>query len=257
MILPQFLRRLLAVTVALTASFGVVSVHAETVNVAVAANFTAPAKALAEVFARTTGHEARLSFGATGAFYTQIKNGAPFDVLLAADDARPIRLEKEGDAVPDSRFTYATGQLVLWSASPDLVDGQGEVLKGGGFNKLAIANPKNAPYGAAAVQTMDKLGLAAALAPKLVTGESIGQTYNVGATGNADLGFVALSQVLDGGKLKSGSMWVVPAEHHAPIVQDAVILKRAAGNPAAKAWMALLRTPQSKEFIRSFGYAVK
>ena len=248
------LRRLLALTAALALS---AAAQAEVVQIAVAANFTAPARALAEVFARTTGHEAKLSFGATGAFYTQIKNGAPFDVLLAADNERPARLEKEGDTVPGSRFTYATGQLVLWSAKPGLVDDEGAVLKHGQFGKIAIANPKNAPYGAAAVEAMEKLGLAATLQPKLVTGESIGQTYNFIATGNAELGFVALAQVLDGGKLKSGSMWVVPAQYHAPIIQDAVILNRAASNPAAKAWMELLKTPQSKELIRSYGYAVK
>ena len=248
------LRRLLTLTAALALS---AAAQAEVVQIAVAANFTAPARALAEIFARTTGHEAKLSFGATGAFYTQIKNGAPFDILLAADDERPIRLEKEGDTVPGSRFTYAIGQLVLWSAKPGLVDGGGAVLKGGNFNKIAIANPKLAPYGAAAVETMDKLGLAAALTPKLVTGESIGQTYNFIATGNAELGFVALAQVLDGGKLKSGSMWVVPAKYHAPIIQDAVILKRAAANPAAKAWMALMRSPNTQDFIRSYGYEVK
>ena len=245
------LHRLLALTAAL--AFTTLA-RADVVQVAVAANFTAPARALAEVFARTTGHEAKLSFGATGAFYTQIKNGAPFDVLLAADDERPARLEKEGDTVAGSRFTYATGQLVLWSAKPGFVDDQGAVLKGGHFGKIAIANPKNAPYGAAAVEAMEKLGLAATLQPKLVTGESIGQTYNFIATGNAELGFVALAQVLDGGKLKSGSMWVVPAQYHAPIIQDAVILKRAASNPAAKAWMELLKTPQSKALIRSYGY---
>ena len=248
------LRRLLTLTAALALS---AAAQAEVVQIAVAANFTAPARALAEIFARTTGHEAKLSFGATGAFYTQIKNGAPFDILLAADDERPIRLEKEGDTVPGSRFTYAIGQLVLWSAKPGFVDGEGAVLKGGNFNKIAIANPKLAPYGAAAVETMDKLGLAAALTPKLVTGESIGQTYNFIATGNAELGFVALAQVLDGGKLKSGSMWVVPAKYHAPIIQDAVILKRAAANPAAKAWMALMRSPNAQDFIRSYGYEVK
>ena len=248
------LSRLLTLTAALALS---AAAQAEVVQIAVAANFTAPARALAEIFARTTGHEAKLSFGATGAFYTQIKNGAPFDILLAADDERPIRLEKEGDTVPGSRFTYAIGQLVLWSAKPGLVDGEGAVLKGGNFNKIAIANPKLAPYGAAAVETMDKLGLAAALTPKLVTGESIGQTYNFIATGNAELGFVALAQVLDGGKLKSGSMWVVPAKYHAPIIQDAVILKRAAANPAAKAWMALMRSPNTQDFIRSYGYEVK
>ena len=252
--MPLRLHRLLALTAAL--AFTTLA-RADVVQVAVAANFTAPARALAEVFARTTGHEAKLSFGATGAFYTQIKNGAPFDVLLAADNERPARLEKEGDTVPGSRFTYATGQLVLWSAKPGLVDDEGAVLKHGQFGKIAIANPKNAPYGAAAVEAMNKLGLAAALQPKLVTGESIGQTYNFIATGNAELGFVALAQVLEGGKLKSGSMWVVPAQYHAPIIQDAVILKRAANNPAAKAWMELLKTPQSKELIRSYGYAVK
>ena len=248
------LRRLLTLTAALALS---AAAQAEVVQIAVAANFTAPARALAEIFARTTGHEAKLSFGATGAFYTQIKNGAPFDILLAADDERPIRLEKEGDTVPGSRFTYTIGQLVLWSAKPGLVDGEGAVLKGGNFNKIAIANPKLAPYGAAAVETMDKLGLGAALTPKLVTGESIGQTYNFIATGNAELGFVALAQVLDGGKMKSGSMWVVPAKYHAPIIQDAVILKRAAANPAAKAWMALMRSPNTQDFIRSYGYEVK
>jgi len=233
------------------------SAHAETVHVAVAANFTEPAKALAAILEKTTGHEARLSFGASGAFYAQIKNGAPFDVFLSADDERPARLEKEGDTVPGSRFTYATGQLVLWSAKPGLVDDKGEVLQGGQFNKLAIANPKNAPYGAAAVEAMNRLGLQATLQPKLVTGESIGQTYNFVATGNADLGFVAMSQVLQGGRLKGGSMWVVPGTLHAPIVQDAVILKRGQGNPAAKAWMALLSSPRTKDLIRSYGYAVK
>ena len=248
--LPR-LHRLLALTAAL--AFTTLA-RADVVQVAVAANFTAPARALAEVFARTTGHEAKLSFGATGAFYTQIKNGAPFDVLLAADNERPARLEKEGDTVPGSRFTYATGQLVLWSAKPGLVDDEGAVLKHGQFGKIAIANPKNAPYGAAAVEAMNKLGLAATLQPKLVTGESIGQTFNCIATGNAELGFVALAQVLEGDKLKSGSMWVVPAQYHAPIIQDAVILNCAASNPAAKAWMELLKTPQSKALIRSYGY---
>ena len=250
----RLIQRLLTLAAACAAS---VAVHAETVNIAVAANFTEPAKALAAVFQKTTGHTAQLSFGATGAFYSQIKNGAPFDVLMAADDERPQRLEKEGDTVPGSRFTYATGQLVLWSAKPGVVDDQGAVLKSGQFNKLAIANPKLAPYGAAAVQTMEKLGLAAALQPKLVTGESIGQTYTFIATGNAELGFVALSQVLEGGKLKGGSAWIVPAKYHEPIVQDAVVLKRAANNPAAKAWMALLHSAGAKDLIRSYGYAVK
>lgn len=248
------LRRLLTLTAALALAG---AARADVVQVAVAANFTAPAKALAEVLARTTGHEARLSFGASGAFFTQIKNGAPFDVFLSADDERPARLEKESDTVPGTRFTYAQGQLVLWSSKTGLVDDKGEVLQGGPFNKIAIANPKNAPYGAAAVETLDKLGLTAALQPRLVTGESIGQTYNFIATGNAELGFVALSQVLDGGKLKGGSAWIVPAQYHAPIVQDAVMLKRAADNPAARAWLNLLQSEGAKDLIRSYGYAVK
>lgn len=247
-------RSLMAVAMAVAACS---LARAEAVSVAVAANFSAPAKALAAIFQASTGHEARLSFGASGAFYTQIKNGAPFDVFLSADDERPRRLEQEGDAVPGTRFTYAMGQLVLWSAKPGFVDDQGAVLKNGAFDKLAIANPRLAPYGAAAMQTLEKLGLAAALQPRLVTGESIGQTYNFVATGNAELGFVALSQVLEGGQLKGGSAWVVPAQHHAPIVQQAVLLKRAADNPAAKAWMALLHSAGAKDLIRTHGYAVK
>ena len=253
--MPLRLHRLLALTAAL--AFTTLA-RADVVQVAVAANFTAPARALAEVFARTTGHEARLSFGATGAFYTQIKNGAPFDVLLAADNERPARLEKEGDTVPGSRFTYAIGKLVLWSARPGVVDSQGEVLKDGGFHKLAIANPKLAPYGAAAVQAMTKLGVYDAIQARLVTGEGIGQTYNFIATGNADLGFVALAQIQEAGQIKGGSHWVVPATLHAPIVQDAVILKRAAGNPAAQAWMALLRSPKVRQqLVRGYGYDVQ
>ena len=232
-----------------------VSVQAETINVAVAANFTAPAKALAETFQKETGHEAKLSFGATGAFYTQIKQGAPFDVFLAADDKRPIKLEEGGAIVPGSRFTYAIGQLVLWSNTPGKVDANGDVLKTGDFNKLAIANPKLAPYGAAAEETLKKRGLWDALQPKLVMGESIGQTQNFVATGNAELGFVAMSQVLENGKLKGGSMWIVPASDHQPIIQDAVILKRAAENPAAKAWVELLQSPATKALLKEYGYA--
>lgn len=250
--MPLRLHRLLALTAAL--AFTTLA-RADVVQVAVAANFTAPARALAEVFARTTGHEAKLSFGATGAFYTQIKNGAPFDVLLAADDERPARLEKEGDTVAGSRFTYATGQLVLWSAKPGFVDDQGAVLKGGHFGKIAIANPKNAPYGAAAVEAMEKLGLAATLQPKLVTGESIGQTFNFIATGNAELGFVALSQVWkDGRFVASGSQWLVPAALHAPLRQDAVLLRRGQGNAAAEALLAYLRSDAARRIIRAYGY---
>ena len=231
--------------------------HAAEAQVAVAANFAEPMKAIAAVLQKTSGHTLKISTGASGAFYTQIKTGAPFDVFLSADNERPEMLEKDGLAQPGTRFTYATGKLVLWSVRPGRVDGQGAVLKAADLGKVAFANPKTAPYGAAALQVLDKLGLKDALAPKLVQGESIGQTFNFVKTGNADVGFVAMSQVLEGGKLKGGSAWIVPAKYHEPIVQDAVVLKRAANNPAAKAWMALLHSAGAKDLIRSYGYAVK
>ena len=220
------------------------SAHADEVQVAVAANFTAPAKVLGAIFDKTSGHTVKLVYGATGAFYTQIK------------DERPARLVQEGAAVPSSRLTYAIGQLALWSAKPDGVDAQGAVLKSGQFNKLAIADPKLAPYGEAAVQTMTKLGLYDTLKPKLVQGQSIGQTYNFVVSGNADLGFVALAQIQEAGRIQRGSAWLVPADLHAPIVQDAVILNKGANNLAAKAWMELLRSPKAQELIRGYGYSV-
>jgi len=227
---------------------------AEEIQVAVAANFTAPMKLIAADFEKDTGHKAVLTFGATGKFYAQISNGAPFEVFLAADDETPARLEKEGAAVNGSRFTYATGKLVLWSAQPGLVDAQGEVLKKGDFKKIAIAAPKLAPYGAAAVETMNKLGLQAALEPKLVQGESIGQAFSFVSTGNAELGFIALSQVYEGGKIKSGSAWIVPESLHSPIRQDAVLLARAKDSKAAAQLMAYLKTDKAKAVIRAFGY---
>lgn len=232
------------------------ALHAAETQVAVAANFAEPIKAIAAVLEKTTGHTLQVTVGATGRLYAQIRNGAPFDVLLAADTRAPEQLEADGLAQPGSRFTYATGKLVLWSADPARVDARGAVLKTGGFRKLAIANPKTAPYGAAAVDVMDKLGLTAALTPKLVQGESIGQTYNFAFTGNAEIAFVAMSQVLEGGRLKGGSMWLVPQNLYAPIRQDAVLLRRAANNEAAKALMQLLRSPNIKTLIRSYGYDI-
>lgn len=225
-------------------------------QVAVAANFAEPIKAVAAVLQKTTGHTLRITVGATGKLFAQIKNGAPFDVLLAADTKTPAQLEADGLTQPGSRFTYATGKLVLWSADSDKVDAKGEVLKTGNFRKLAYASPKVAPYGTAAVQVIDQLGLTATLAPKLVQGESIGQTFGFIYTGNADLGFVALSQVLAGGKLKSGSMWVIPQNLYTPIQQDAVVLQRAATNPAAQALITLLKSPTIKDLIRAYGYDV-
>jgi molybdate transport system substrate-binding protein len=232
------------------------TLHAAEARVAVAANFAEPIKAVAAVLEKTTGHTLRITVGATGGLYAQIRNGAPFDVLLAADTRTPAQLETDGLAQPGSRFTYATGKLVLWSADAAKVDAQGAVLKDEGFRKLAIANPKTAPYGAAALEVINKLGFTTALTPKLVQGESIGQTYNFVHTGNAEIGFVALSQVLDGGRLKGGSMWVVPQNLYAPIRQDAVLLKRGANNEAAKALMQLLQGPNIKALIRSYGYDI-
>lgn len=232
------------------------SLHAAEVQVAVAANFTAPMQKIAADFEKATGHKAQLAFGATGKFYAQIKNGAPFEVLLAANDETPARLEKEGMAVAGTRFTYAIGQLALWSAKPGVVDGKGDVLKKGAFEHLAIANPRLAPYGAAAVETLNKLGLLGALQPKFVQGENIAQTFQFVGTGNAELGFVALSQVFEDGKLKSGSAWIVPSSLHAPIRQDAVVLEKGKDNPAAAALMKYLRSDAARAIIQSYGYAL-
>lgn len=224
------------------------------VKVAVAANFTAPMQKIAQVFEQETGHKAILSFGATGAFYAQIRNGAPFQVLLGADDATPLRLEKEGLGVPGSRFTYAIGKLVLWSKQPGLVDNKGEVLRSGSFQRLAIANPKLAPYGRAAMEAVSRLGVLARVQPKIVQGENISQTYQFVATQNAQLGFVALSQVYADGRINQGSGWIVPSGLYSPIRQDAVLLNSGKDNPAATALLAFLRGEKSRTLIRAYGY---
>ena len=228
--------------------------HAADVQVAVAANFAGPMEKLAEQFQRDTGHKAIVATGATGKFYAQIRNGAPFEVLLSADDDTPARLEKEGHAVAGSRFTYATGRLVLWSARAGMVDDGGTVLKTGSYKHLSIANPKTAPYGAAAVSTLQKLGLFEGVQARLVQGENIAQAWQFVSTGNAELGFVALSQVARDGKFSSGSGWIVPASMHAPIRQDAVILSKGGANPTARALMDYLRSDKAKGIIRAFGY---
>jgi molybdate transport system substrate-binding protein len=230
------------------------SIQAAEVHVAVAANFTAPMQKIAIEFQKDTGHKALLAFGATGKFYAQIKNGAPFAVLLAADDKTPAILESEGNAIPGSCFTYAIGTLVLWSAQSGMVDDQGAVLKKGEFQHLAIANPKTAPYGAAAIKILTQLGLLDTLQPKLVTGENISQTYQFIATGNAELGFVAMSQVMFDGKLTSGSAWIVPTNLHEPIRQDAVILAKGKDQPAAKALVDYLKGKKATAIIQSYGY---
>ncbi|MBT2302282.1 molybdate ABC transporter substrate-binding protein [Variovorax paradoxus] len=249
--LPLALRLAAATLLMLGASL---ASQAAEVQVAVAANFFAPMKAIAAEFEKATGHKAVLSSGATGKFYAQIQSGAPFDVFLAADDETPARLDKENATVAGSRFTYATGKLVLWSARPDLVDAKGEVLRSAKFAHIALAAPKLAPYGAAAVETLTRLGLLAQLEPRFVQGESIGQAFSFVSTGNAELGFVALSQVWENGKLKSGSAWIVPAQLHSPIRQDAVLLARGKDNAAAAALITYLKSDAAKALIRSFGY---
>jgi molybdate transport system substrate-binding protein len=244
----------LACLLALVTCLG--TAHAGEVQVAVAANFAAPMEKLAEQFQKDTGHKAILASGATGKFYAQIRHGAPFEVLLSADDETPARLEAEGHAVANSRFTYAVGRLVLWSAKSGYVDAGGAVLKTGNFKHLAIANPKTAPYGAAAVAAIAKLGLTARLQPRLVQGENIAQAWQFASTGNAELGFVARSQVWRDGAFTTGSGWIVPASMHAPIRQDAALLTRGAKNPAATALLQYLRTDKAKAMIRSFGYEV-
>ena len=224
------------------------------VQVAVAANFTAPMQKIAAEFEKDTGHKVLLSSGATGKFYAQIKNGAPFEVFLAADDETPAKLATEGDAVPGSRFTYAIGKLMLWSAQPGYVDDQGAVLKKSQFQHLAIANPKTAPYGAAAMEVLTHLNLLDAVQPKLVTGENIAQAHQFVATGNAQLGFVALSQVMENGKLTGGSGWPVPTKLYEPIRQDAVILAKGKDQPAAEALMKYLKGRKATAIIKSYGY---
>lgn len=220
------------------------------VMVAVAANFMAPLQKIAARFTEDTGHTLRPAFGATGAFYAQISHGAPFDVLLAADQETPARLEKEGLTVPGTRRTYAIGKLVLWSARPGYVDPQGAVLRQGDFRHLAIANPKTAPYGAAARSVLERLGLYSELQARLVQGENIGQTHQFVASGNAELGFVALAQVINAG----GSIWRVPENLYAPIRQDAVLLTHGRDNPAARAWLDYLAGDTARAIIQSFGY---
>ena len=229
---------------------------ADEIQIAVAANFTAPMQQLAPEFEKATGHRVVASYGATGKFYAQIRNGAPFEVLLSADDETPAKLAREGAAVTASQFTYAKGKLVLWSAKPAIVDDKGAVLKQAGFDHLALANPKLAPYGAAAVDAMKALGVYEVLGPKFVTAENISQTYQFVKSGNALMGFVALSQVMKEGKISEGSAWVLPANLYQPIRQDAIVLDKGRGKPAAEALMRFLKSERAQHVIRSFGYEI-
>lgn len=225
--------------------------HAEEVQVAVAANFTAPMKIIAAEFEKATGHKTQLSFGATGMFYAQLKNGAPFQIFMSADDETPTKLEQEGMIVPGSRFTYAIGTLVLWSPKAGFVDDKRAVLARGDFSHLSIANPRLAPYGAAA---LEKLGLASTLQAKLVQGASIAQTHQFVISGNAELGFLALSQVMKDGRISEGSAWIVPESMHKPIRQDAVLLISGSKNVAAFALLKFMREPSTVAIIKAYGY---
>ena len=226
------------------------------VQVAVAANFAGPMARIGEAFTAATGHTLKLSTGATGKFYTQIISGAPFEVLLAADDETPKKLVAEGHALAGTNFTYALGKLVLWSAQAGFVDDQGAVLGSDKVKHVAIANPKVAPYGAAGQEVIKARGLTDALAPKLVTGESIAQAYQFVATGNAEIGFVALSQVVVPGKPVAGSYWLVPSNLYGEIRQDAALLKAGEKNPAAKALLDYLKSEPAKALIREYGYGL-
>ncbi len=228
------------------------------VQVAVASNFISPLKIIKAQFEKETGHRMTVISGSTGKLFAQVKHGAPFDLLLAADALRPRILEEEGFAVRGSRFTYAVGRLTLWSANPNQINGEGaEIFQHRTFNHLAMANPKTAPYGRAAVQALKKLGIWKQVKGKVVQGENIGQAFQFVATENAELGFVALSQTLDPKNKHKGSRWDVPPDLYDPIYQDLVLLKRAKDNPAAKAFASFIRGPAARKTITDYGYLLK
>lgn len=242
----------LSVVIAAVLSLAAQSAFAAQTTVAVAANFTDAAKEIAAAYKTKTGNDAILSFGASGQFYTQLTQGAPFEVFLSADDERPKKAIAEGFGVEGTAFTYAIGKLVLWSKQPGLVQGEATLTKAS-FDKLSICNPVAAPYGAAAVETMKGLKLYDALQPKLVVGANISQAFQFVQTGNAALGFVALSQVMDD---TAGSRWMVPQTLYAPIRQDAVLLKKGESNQAATGFLSFLRGPEATAIIRKYGYEV-
>ncbi|MEM7018422.1 MAG: molybdate ABC transporter substrate-binding protein [Pseudomonadota bacterium] len=240
--------------VAVLLCFSALPSQAEDITVAVASNFTSAMRDIVTEFEQASEHRVKLAFGASGKFYAQIKHGAPFQVFFSADQAKPMALEKEGLIVPGSRFTYAIGTLALWSSRADFIDAEATVLKEGNFNKLAIANPKLAPYGAAAIDVLRHLSLEKTTRRQWVQGENIAQTYQFVSTGNADLGFVSLSQLLDQGRIKTGSAWVAPKSMHRPIRQDAVLLKRGEDSLAAHELIRFMRSDKAISIIAAYGY---
>ncbi|MGZ8191265.1 MAG: molybdate ABC transporter substrate-binding protein [Methylococcaceae bacterium] len=246
------MRLMLMLAVLLPAS----NVLSEQVLVAVASNFAKPMEKIAAEFKKTTGHSAELSFGASGKFVAQIENGAPFQVFLSADEKKPEKLTESGFAVAGTRFTYALGTLVLWSAKSGYIDAEGKVLSTGNFKHLAIPDPKLAPYGIAALEILKGMGLTERVQPLLVLGENISQTQQFISTGNAELGFIALSQVIKDGKIGEGSGWIIPTDKYTPIRQDAVLLKTGVDNPAAKALLDFLESDKALAIIKKYGYGL-
>ena len=230
---------------------------AEEALVAVAANFVEPARVLAAAFSKDSGHTVRFSSGSTGALYAQITHGAPFDAFLAADDREPVRLEAAGEASPESRFTYAVGSLVLWSADPARVQNDcAVVMKSGAYRRVAIANPEVAPYGAAAKAALKKWELWDRIAPELLRAENVGQVFQFVSTGNADLGFLAQAQIIGLPKERAGSYCVVDPALFPPIRQQAVLLRHGETNVAARQFLRFLRGAKGVTIIRDFGYDV-
>lgn len=231
-----------------------IAASADETSIAVASNFMAPMNAIIAAFEKESGHKVKAAFGSSGKLYAQIRNGAPFQIFFSADEEKPLVLEKEELTVPGSGFTYAIGRLVLWSAKPGLAVSQAKVLKQGGFNKLAIANPRHAPYGTAALEVLRHLEISESIEAKLVQGENIAQAYQFVETGNAELGLVALSQIME---LRQGSAWIVPAGLHSPIRQSAVLLKSGTHNEAARELLRFIRGARAKSIIVSYGYQVE
>ncbi|MCG7865211.1 MAG: molybdate ABC transporter substrate-binding protein [Candidatus Thiodiazotropha taylori] len=243
-------------TLLLTLALSTTGIEAAEVKLAIAANFTDVARILAERFEQQTGHTTRISYGSTGKLYSQIEHGAPFEVFLAADRARPEKVQDEGLAVSGSGFVYARGKLVLWSLRESLFTEGESYLKGSDFRHLALANPKTAPYGLAAQQVMQHLGVMESIRPRLVKGDSIAQTFQFVATGNADAGFVALAQI-KAWQGESGTLWEIPESYYAPIDQAAVLLNKGQDNPAAHAFLDFLKSEKAKQLIQAYGYGVE
>lgn len=233
-----------------------VPAHAEVVTVAVASNFTVAMTAIADAYHEKTGREVSLAFGSSGKLFAQIAHGAPFHLFFSADQTKPQALVDQGLGIAGSEFTYAQGALALWSATPGRVDGQGNILTKGDFRKLAFANPRLAPYGEAALEVLKTRHLAEQTRVKWVQGENIAQTYQFVVSGNADIGFVALSQVMKNGRFTSGSGWIVPASLYAPIKQDAVLLKHGEHSELARSFLAYVHSKAASRIIRSYGYTV-